>query len=124
MLAVLPQPHLPASARADEDLSRVVHVRVVDDAVGHAGCADVEAVGLGEIHDLVGVLGHAGTDEGVARLTDGSGESDINEGFRVGHELVGLDDAATDVVNVDDQVGRWLEEGVPCHGPTSLCEMR
>ena len=78
-----------------------MQVQVVGDAVRHPGGAEVEAVQLGEVDELVGVLRDAGADEGVVRLPVRAGRPAVDEGGVAGDPVRSADRAALDLAGFD-----------------------
>ena len=88
----------PAAAQHEEHLGRAVHVERVA-AVGRLPRgADVEAVGLGDVHVLVGAFGDAAADDGEVLLAVRARRVRVDERGLAGLELAVAHDALGHVV--------------------------
>ena len=84
----------PLPAMDPEDFCGEVAVLAVEAAGGLARAPDVEAVGLGDVDVLVGILGHARADDGEVFLGVRAGAARVDEGVAAGDKLAITHDAA------------------------------
>ena len=98
VVAVRSPAERPRAAEHEEHFGGEVDVQVVRDAVRHGGGADVEAVRLAQVDDLVAARRHAGADQGVVLLEVRAGRLAVDEGDRAGHVFVPADQAPAGLV--------------------------
>ncbi len=88
-----PQRNFHSPLKTEKNLRGEVDVQVVRDAVRHGGRADIKAVRLSQIDDLIGARRHAGSDERVVLLEVRSGRLAVDEGDGARHVVRTLDEA-------------------------------
>ena len=101
LVAVGAPPQQVFAAEAQEHLGGEVQVQVVGHAVGHGRRADVVAVRLAEVDDLLRALRDARADHRVVLLAVRARRAAVDERLRAGDEVAAPDRAAGELLLVD-----------------------
>jgi hypothetical protein len=96
----------------DEDLRSLMIMLRIDTVRRLSSTSDVKTVGLGNVDELIRVLGHSGSDDREILFGFGARISRVNEGIQAGLEVAVPDES------------RFHRRLCPTNRPVSLTDLR